>query len=117
MDQAVLELSAGVVGGFYKNKESLILFPAHIHKGLQPVCAQIRIYRNKIGMETGAHGISNLYPAQKARGIGGGGGTVIPSLNVTDHDQSLILTVVYRLCISLQPLDAKHLIQRDLLLD
>ena len=86
---------------FYKNKDSLILFPAHIHKGLYPVGAQVRIYRNKIGMESGAHGISNLYPAQMARGIGGGGGTDIPSLNVSDHDQSLFLTVVYRLCISL----------------
>ena len=61
VDQTILELSAGWIGGLYENKDSFLFFFAYIHKRLDTIGSQIWIYCSKILIKTGICFACDLY--------------------------------------------------------
>src|SRR5699024_8795587 len=48
VNDPVLELTAGRIGGLYQHKDSLLFFFAHIDKRLNPVRAQVWVHSGKV---------------------------------------------------------------------
>lgn len=95
IDQAVLELAAGGVGGFDQHEEALVLAVAHVHKGLHAVRAQVGVHGKEICVETAVGLAAHLHLAQMAGGVGRGGGADVAPLGVADYQKALLLAVIY----------------------
>ena len=114
VDQTILELSAGWIGGLYENKDSFLFFFAYIHKRLDTIGSQIWIYCSKILIKTGICFASDLYFSEMSGRIGCGCGTDIPTLYISDHNQIFLVAVIYRLLECRYTCHTKLLIHRDL---
>ena len=114
VDQTILELSAGWIGGLYENKDSFLFFFAYIHKRLDTIGSQIWIYCSKILIKTGICFACDLYFSEMSGRIGCGCGTDIPTLYISDHNQIFLVAVIYRLLECRYTGHTKLLIHRDL---
>ena len=73
VDQPVLELSAGRIGGFYQDKQSFLLLLADLDKRLHSVRTEIWIHRREILMKSGVGPGADLNVSQMSHCIGLGG--------------------------------------------
>ena len=114
IDKLILKLTAGRVGGLYKNEETFLFLFAHIDERFHTVRSQIRIDGSKILIKTCIGLASHLYFSQMSGCIGCGSGTNIATFNITDHYQILGFTIIYSFLICLQSLDTELLIHGNL---
>ena len=112
--QPVLKLPAGGIGGLHQHEYPSVTSVAHIHEGLHSVAPKIGIHCGEILVEGLQLLLSDLYLTQMSYGVGLRGGAYIASLHVTDHDQSLFMTVVHRLLVCRKSRDAELLVHRYL---
>ena len=114
VNQPVLELAAGGIGSFHKDKNALIVGIAGLHKGLYPVRAEIGIHREKIRPEALEHIFPHLHLADVGRRIRRRGGADVPALGIADYHKAFLLAVIHGFLIYSQARKAELLVHGNL---
>ena len=111
---AILELSAGRIGGLHQNEDTLLLFLTNLHEGLHAVASKVGIHGHEILIKAVERIRSHADLAEMSDRIRFRSGSNVAALDVADHDKSLFLTVVHSLLEGNQSGDPKLLIHGDL---
>ena len=114
VNQAVLELTAGGIGGLHQNEESLVIGIAGLHKGLYPVRSEIGVHREEIRPKALEYIRAHLHLADVGCGIGRRGRANVSPLGVADYQKPLLLAVIHRSLIDSKARKAKLLIHGNL---
>ena len=114
VDQTILELPAGRIGGFHEDKDAFFLFLADFYKRTDAIGTQVGIDRDKILIKPVERMAADLYPAEMSHGIGFGSGTDVSALDIADDNEALLFTIFHRPVKRLQPGDAELLVHGDL---
>src|SRR5699024_2096329 len=110
VDELVLELPAGRIGCLHKDEKSLLLFLAHVDKGLHTVGSKVGVDSHKVLVEWSKCIASHLHFSDVSCGVGCGSGADVPSLDIADHNQAFFFTVVHSLFESCKSRDTELLV-------
>ena len=114
IDQLILELAAGWIGCLYENEESLLFSLAHLEKRLDAIRAEVWIHGRKVLAERSCHHCADLHLTKMCCCISCGGRADIPTLHITDHNESFFVAVVHRSLKSCKTRNSELLIHRNL---
>ena len=114
VDETVLKLSAGGIGGLHQYENTFFLLFADVDEGFDAVGSEIGVHGSEILIKTGKFLASHLYFPQMAYCVSCGGGADIASLDVADDYQIFFLTIIDGLLESDETFDTELLVHGDL---
>ena len=114
VNETILELTAGRIGCFYKDEQTLFLLFTHICKWFDSIGTKVWVYGCEIFIKCTVCLASYLDFSKMSGCISCGSRTDISTLYITDHYQIFLMTIINGFLECFQTFHTKLLIHGDL---